>query len=355
MILNKIFKTLIRTLFILIKLQWFTLFKKHSNKSKYKVIIYPNFPQEMTIYFSSDAFANDIALLSAVAIKYPDYKLIIGTRKMNRNFDSNIFINLSYRFNFNYYRNYSSALVNFIKELEDQNNIVYPSSKEALLWENKLYMHSKFTELSIKNPETEYLNLDCLNINEDYESKSYPLLIKEIHSAGSIGVHLVKNREQFNIIIRRKDIRRRNKFVLVQKLLKMDRDLRVIIIGEEIVLFYWRINQGKDWKPTSTKNGSRVDFENFPEQWRNHIIDEFLKLGVTAGALDLVWEDNNFTNPPYVLEVSTSFQPNPKPPSNLRVSYGQYKTGVSINGWDRRFVDIVFDLKKKLVDCYDRS
>jgi hypothetical protein len=334
-------------------MQWISLLKKHSGQSKNKVILYPNYPKDVLRYFYSDAFANDMALMSAVSNRYSDFRLIVGTRKMNRICDSNVFINLNSRFNFKQFRNYSSALVNFVRELEDQNNNVYPSSKEALFWENKVYMHTKFSELNIKNPDTEFWNLD--NLSVDLDSKNYPFLIKEIHSAGSNGVHKVNNKEQLISIISDKGIRRGNKFVLSQNLLEMDRDLRVIIIGKEIVLFYWRINQGKDWKPTSTKHGSKVDFGNFPELWRDHIINEFLKLGVTAGAFDLVWENNDLTKPPHVLEVSTSFQPNPKPPSNLNVSYGQYKAGVSINGWDKRFVDIVFELKKKLIACYDAN
>jgi glutathione synthase/RimK-type ligase-like ATP-grasp enzyme len=350
MIIINVLKVLIRTIFVFRKIQWSRLFKKYRRESKFIVLVYPNYPKDLLRYFYSDAFVNDMALLSAVSVVYPHYSLKIGARKMNRVFDSHVFINLNSRYNFHQFRNYSASLVNFILGLEDQNNKVFPSSQEALFWENKLYMHNKFSELNIKSPYTEFWNLDNLNI--EFNAKKFPFLIKEIHSAGSNGVYKVNSKEELAKIVVNHEVRMGNKFLLAQDLLVMDRDLRVVIIGEEIVLFYWRINKGKEWKPTSTKHGSEVDFKNFPEMWRDHILNEFFKLGVTTGAFDLVWQHNDLNNAPFVLEVSTSYQPNPIPPRNLKKSYGKYKAGVSINGWDKGLVDIVFDFKKKLVECY---
>ena len=72
-----------------------------------------------------------------------------------------------------------------------------------------------------------------------------------------------------------------NKKLILQRLLNMRRDLRVILVGNEIILHYWRINLSDEWKPTSTGFGSQVDFENFPENWRSWIIDSFNKLKIS--------------------------------------------------------------------------
>ena len=52
--------------------------------------------------------------------------------------------------------------------------------------------------------------------------------------------------------------------IIVQELLNIRKDLRVIVIGNEIFLHYWRINLGGEWRPTSTGFGSKVDFINYP-------------------------------------------------------------------------------------------
>ena len=103
-----------------------------------------------------------------------------------------------------------------------------------------------------------------------------------------------------------------NEVLIKQQLINMRKDLRVILVGGEIVHYYWRINLSGEWKPTSTSFGSKVDFGNFPEQWRQHIIDTFKKLELTAGAFDITWEGDDLSQEPLYLEVSPVFQPNPK-------------------------------------------
>lgn len=344
-------KTIFRTVYVFLKLNYFKIQKKHTSKSKNVVLLFPNFPIDFVKYFYSDAFINDCALLNAVSNSCDDIRLVIGCRKMNYISDSKVFLNMSNRYNFNDFRNYSNSLVYFIQQLEEQNNLVIPSSKEALLWENKVYMHETFDNLEINSPTTEIVNLHYPNLTS-FSKFEYPFLIKEVHSAGSNGVYKVDDQVTLNILLNDSGIKKRNKYILVQKLLNMDRDLRVIIIGDKIVLHYWRINKNDQWKPTSTKHGSKVDFDFFPMEWRDYILTQFKKLKITTGAFDIVWEDNDYKKEPIFLEISPSYQPNPRPRDYSIISYGKYKESFHINGWDKDLVEIIFKLKKDLIDQY---
>jgi glutathione synthase/RimK-type ligase-like ATP-grasp enzyme len=346
--MKNILKTILRTWFTILTIQFSKIRKRVKKDADIVVLVYPNFPKDIFRYFYSDAFVNDTALLNAVANNFQNFRIKIGIKKSESIKNSSVFLNVSNRYNLNGLVNYCEALTSYINKLLQNNNVVYPSINDVLYWENKKYMHEQFESLHIKSPKTTIISTSTSH--QPPQANSYPFLIKEVHSAGSLGVYKIETEKDYYQIISNPSICKRNEHLLVQELLHMDRDLRVIIIGSEIVLHYWRINKSKEWKPTSTKHGSDVDFDFFPNEWRQHIIEEFKKLNITTGAFDLVWVNNNYKQAPYVLEVSPSYQPNPKPPLNLNTSYGNYKSGFRfIDSWDKRFITIVNQLKNKLV------
>ena len=44
------------------------------------------------------------------------------------------------------------------------------------------------------------------------------------------------------------------------------KDMRIIFVGSEIVLHYWRNNPSEEWRPTSTSYDSKTDFITFPDR-----------------------------------------------------------------------------------------
>lgn len=185
----------------------------------------------------------------------------------------------------------------------------YPSLHEVSLWENKLYMHQYFDEHNIKTPKTLQINIEKINykrLSQYFNSDEF--LIKDPNSAGGSGIKHIKNENDL-INIKNENCIKSDK-LLVQKLIKMTKDLRVVLVDKKIVLHYWRENLSKHWQPTSTKFGSQVDFEFFPEHQRDIILHTFKKLKVTAGAFDICWENDDLNTEPIFLEVSTKFQPN---------------------------------------------
>ena len=124
------------------------------------------------------------------------------------------------------------------------------------------------------------------------------------------------------------------------------------MVGKSIVHFYWRINKSKEWKPTSTGQGSEVDFITFPEQWREWIVEQFQKLNITTGAFDIAWQNDDLSNIPLILEVSPFYQPNPIPKLNQNlINYGKWKKSVSLkDSYQIAMVDIIFRIQEFFVE-----
>jgi len=336
---------------VILSISFLKIWKLNDKNAKDVIIVYPDFPRDLLLYFYSDAFINDVAIVNSFVKQNIKFNLVIRQHKVLKMKGKNIFYNLGNRYRKNNLDNYFDALIKFVERVSIHNEC-YPSLEEVKWWENKAYMHIKFKELGIKEPKSNVVETNKFSA-ADYDEFNFPFLIKEVHSAGSLGVHKVENIDVLNEIIAKIKKENLNEHVIIQELLSMDRDLRVIIVGSEIVLYYWRINRSSEWKPTSTRHGSDVDFDFFPEEWRTHIIEVLGKIGLRTGAFDLVWENNDYSKSPYILEVSSSFQPNPVPPKIIKGSYGEWKAGFNfINGYPARFIDIVNEIKAKLLLVY---
>ena len=267
-------------------------------------------------YFIRDRILMDFAHINSLSNQGKKFNLFFK-KDIGKFYSKKIFIAYDFEQNIFSFNDYTRQLSFIIDELEKQNNIVFPSSKEYQYWENKQYMHEMFNFLKIPHPKTQIINSKS---NLDVSSLKYPFLIKEVHSCQSNGVFKIENLNQLN------ELKIKDSVFLVQELLNMRRDIRVTIVGNEIVHFYWRINNQTDWMPTSTGKGSSVDFENFPEKWRNFIINEFLKMNLVTGALDIAWENDDLNTKPLILEISPTYQLNPKTSNiNFLNEYGKYK------------------------------
>jgi len=294
-------------------------------------------------FLLSDDYVKILALYNALAKR--KYNVTIYTKKnIGRFYNKKIFIIGTKMFNIYNFFDYTSILHLIVEELEKQDNTVFPNSYQIKFWENKDFMHKEFERLSINTPKTKIIY--SLEELKTYNF-TYPFLLKEIHSCSANGIYKINS---WDDLVRYENINFKEG-ILVQELLNIKRDLRVILIGNEIVLHYWRINLSNEWKPTSTGYGSMVDFETFPEQWRKWIIKQFSKLNLDTGAFDIAWQNDDLKTTPYILEVSPFYQPNPKPPKKLLIPYGEWKKSFSlINNYDKSFIELVFDIYDKYID-----
>jgi glutathione synthase/RimK-type ligase-like ATP-grasp enzyme len=224
-------------------------------------------------------------------------------------------------------------------------NAIYPPALELKLWENKIFMHRRFEHFEINSPKT--IIIDGMEIEK--ELLDFPFLVKEPFANHSKGIYKIENSDDYENYL---GVNRRTSRYLVQELVNMSKDARVVVIGGKVVYHYWREkNVSADWSTTSTSNGSRLDLSPLPPHVVDTLIDYNERLGINIGAYDVTFFDDNLESVPIVLEVSTSFLMNPLPPKKYEdKSYLEFKSksfrfaGLRIQG--------MIDLKAKQFDSY---
>ena len=223
-------------------------------------------------FFFLDEFVNAFALINSLSNCDEKFNIYFG-KSIGRYYGVRIFFPYSKHYNVFKFNNYTKSLVDVCEQLEAQGCSVYPKSNEVIYWENKGFMHQQFDVLGVPCPKTHLLP----SVDEIDEIQiQYPVLLKEEHSFSSLGLYKINSRQELESVANQEYFNR-NKCLIIQQLLNIRRDLRVIFIGDKIVHYYWRINQSDEWRPTATSYGNDVDFVFFPEQWRQFLIDVFLK------------------------------------------------------------------------------
>ena len=307
-------------------------------------------------FFGSSQLVADASILNYLIENEKNYRIVFGSKQIGTLTAKNIFYRAIQLNWFSFY-NYVSTSHNILSNLQKQGNELYPPLKDFMYWENKAFMHKKFDEMNVNQPLTKIINTcDIINKDEIQSFFKYPFLIKEIHSAASQGIYKINNYNDFrNICMKIKN--KGGDQLLVQELIQMRKDLRVIIVGEEIILNYWRINKSDEWKPTSTSHGSKTDFNSFPNHWEEHVIKIFKKTGLTTGAFDITWNNDDTSSSPLFLELSPFYQANPKPPKKYsNIPYYQYKNIKFGEGnYFNRYVKTSFQIQNKVNQLFRKK
>jgi glutathione synthase/RimK-type ligase-like ATP-grasp enzyme len=320
---------------------WLRYMQLHDSKSDIVVWIH----KPSLGYLGSDSCIKDMGLINGLIKENKSFRVVFG-KKVGKIHHKTIFFTLEDTYNVFGFENYTDILHHITSQLESQSNKVFPSSKEVMFWENKAFMHDEFKKAGVSEPLTRmftsYDDLKKANV-------SYPFLIKAEHSCSANGLYKISSETDLENLMVKSNFLNENKIIIAQEMINMRKDLRVILVGDEIVLHYWRINLGKEWKPTSTSYGSDVDFVFFPEQWKQHVLKTFKNLDLTTGAFDITWQNDDLTTEPLYLEVSPVFQPNPPMELNGK-PYAHYKKKLNLlKSWDIRYVKVVFEIKHKEV------
>lgn len=351
-ILYKIINQILSILYCFFTFRWRLFFQLYNKDAKTIIWIWPSFPNQLIYYFSRPLLLHDLGYINAFLDTKQEFKIVLG-KNIHRSKCNYIFLTPSKLFNYNNEINYSAALSRQVQELELSNNKIIPNSYEISFWENKVYMHQKFDEIRLSAPRTLAVTYEELATHKYNSVFPYPFLIKEPHSFSSQGVHKINGPVDLDNFIEKK-AHLRGQTILLQELLSIKKDLRVICVGDKIVLHYWRVNNESEWRPTSTDHGSKVDFSFFPDKWRTYILDLNKKLEISVGAYDICWQNDNLDTLPIILEVSTTFLPNPPMPSYLgNIPYKKYKRlFITRKPYFIEKVKVIFEIRKSIVELY---
>ena len=225
------------------------------------------------------------------------------------------------------------------------NNKVFPSSRDIYFYENKVFMHNYFDKLKIKTPKT----IVCSSKKEVLEQNlDFPLLYKGTHSSGSKDIIKFNSKTDLENYINKSFYFKDNDYMILQSLINIRKDLRVTIVNDEIVLYYWRLNDRPEWKPTASSFGGKILFSNLPLMWKESILKTFKKTKLNFGAFDICWENDDLSSEPIFLEVSSRFSPNPVPHKKINEYSKWKKTLFDENPYYQLQVDLMFKITKKL-------
>jgi hypothetical protein len=265
-------------------------------------------------YLKYNDLLKDLSIMYALQKENVTFRIVYGSQ-IGKIVGKRIYYSISELCNPFNLVNYSNSLYYTLKLIKSQNNQLYPNIEDVLLWENKAFMHLQFEKFKISHPKTMVFkkndNLD------DCDLPGFPLLVKEVHSSGSRGLHLIKTHSELSKIVSI-CFDKGQEVVLIQKLVNMRRDLRVVLNGDSVVSYYWRINPDNYWKSTATSFGGLTEFSKFPEKWLCVFVEYMRLLRIEHAAFDIAWEDDDIDAIPLILEVSPAYQLNPSLPTEYQ-------------------------------------
>lgn len=174
---------------------------------------------------------------------------------------------------------------------------IFPSPASYLIGHNKIEMtrafqvvapaHTPLTEILANNPE----NAELL-----WQKMDTPFVAKLPKSSMGEGVWLIEDRIQWQAYLRRTDV------LYVQEYLPIDRDVRVVVVGERVVAAYWRLRSGYSFHNNVARGGS-VDYSPVPQQAIDLAQHLAVGLGVDHAGFDIAMVGTH----PYVFEFNRLF------------------------------------------------
>lgn len=108
----------------------------------------------------------------------------------------------------------------------------------------------------------------------------FPMIVKEPRSSMGNGVFLVRSWQELVQLAERVDV------LYVQEVLPIDRDLRVVWVGDRIVTAYWHIGREGDFRNTVAR-GAQVSFGDIPPQALRVVEQTATVLGVDHAGFDV--------------------------------------------------------------------
>ena len=318
--MRRILKAVRHLLYIILNVNWY-LFIRYYN-SKAEIVILSNYLNSHIV--SVETLSWEFGYVKALLDQRIEFR-ISSLKKpiINKTvFWSPVWSSTPYKF-----INYPKTLVHIASQLESQGCSVYPNSKEVSFLENKIMMHEQFIKHDIPHPVTVIRTLNELKVGE----LEYPLIWKGEHSTGSEQIKLVNSFSDIEAIVMGDNNLRSDSKIILQEFIDIRQDLRVTIVGEKVVLAFWRKNPKSSWAPTASKYGSYIDFDNVPTEIFGELIEYTRMLRLDIGAYDIVFPDPSNISKYLIMEVSPRFSPNP--PYNIddkKYSYAQFKTKVMV-------------------------
>ncbi len=173
---------------------------------------------------------------------------------------------------------------------------IFPSIQSIQLGYDKIEMTRAFWSLAPDlTPYTEIRGRSKDSIEYILDTFPFPFVAKEARSSMGKGVFLIQNEKDFLSYCEK------NEVLYVQEYIPIEKDLRVVFVGDSIVSAYWRI--GENSFHNNVAQGGKLAFHGIPIEALQLVEKTARALGVNHAGFDLVQANGKF----YFLEFNCLF------------------------------------------------
>lgn len=187
---------------------------------------------------------------------------------------------------------------------------IFPSLASYLIGHNKIEQTRAFTSVAPAHvPWTLIRANSATEAEEVWNQMALPFVAKIPKSSMGQGVFLIETRRDWQHYLQQTDV------IYAQEYLPIDRDMRIIVVGKQVVAGFWRL-QGHDGFHNNLSCGGSVDLSPLPQAALDLALDLALALEVDHAGFDIAMVGDH----PYVLEFNRLFGNAGLPDLHLRVS-----------------------------------
>lgn len=174
---------------------------------------------------------------------------------------------------------------------------VFPSEASYRIGHNKIEMTRAFELVAPEHTPLTLIDANSPDAQERlWEIMALPFVAKLPRASMGEGVWLIESREDWRRYCARTDS------LYVQEYLPIDRDVRVVIVGEQVVTAYWRTQSPRGFY-NNVAQGGGIDYSPVPASVTNLALRLARELGVDHAGFDIALVGEH----PYVLEFNRLF------------------------------------------------
>ena len=162
---------------------------------------------------------------------------------------------------------------------------IFPSISTFHLGHDKVEMTRAFEAVCPRNiPQTQILPATEVAEQQILDEFAFPFVAKEIKNSMGRGVHVIHDRHEL------RHYRETNPVLYIQEYLPIDRDLRVVLIGNKVVAAYWRIAAHGAFH-NNVAMGATVSFDNIPASAIELVEQVARQLDIDHAGFDVAFVD----------------------------------------------------------------
>ncbi len=174
---------------------------------------------------------------------------------------------------------------------------IFPSEASYRLGHNKIEMTRAFEMVApAQTPHTVIRANTAENADAVWEEMLLPFVAKLPKAAQGCGVWLIQQRDDWRAYLARTEV------IYVQEYLPIDRDIRIVVVGDEVVSAYWRLQSDQGFYNNIAKGGA-ADYSPVPQVAIDLALHLASSLDINHAGFDIAMVGNH----PYVLEFNRLF------------------------------------------------